>query len=271
MYAFDYHKPQSLADAAALLAANEDAKLLAGGMTLIPALKQRLASPGELIDLGGIADLVGITATAGEIFIGAMTTHATVAHAPEVKRILPALAALAEGIGDPQVRHRGTIGGSIANADPAADYPAALVALDASVVTDRRWIAADDFFTGMFETALEPGEIVRQVRFPVPRAAGYAKFPNPASRYAVVGVFVARTDQGVRVAVTGAGPSVFRVPEMEEALASHFAPEAIAHVRVREDDLNSDPHATAAYRAHLVVIMAKRAVSAALQSGPGEH
>jgi carbon-monoxide dehydrogenase medium subunit len=271
MYAFDYHKPGTLEAAAALLAAKPEARLVAGGMTLIPAMKQRLASPSDLVDLGGIAGLTAIKAMAGEIFVGAMTTHAAVAGSPEIRRILPALAALAEGIGDPQVRHRGTIGGSIANADPAADYPAALAALDASVVTDRRWIAADEFFTGMFETALEPGEIVQQVRFPVPRAAGYAKFPNPASRYAVVGVFVARFDAGVRLAVTGAGPSVFRVPEMEAALDADFTPEAIAGISVPEDELNSDPHATAAYRANLVGVMAMRAVKTARESAMEEH
>ena len=264
MYAFDYRKPKTLAEAAQALEANPDARLLAGGMTLIPTLKQRLASPGELIDLGGLPDLAGISVSPAEIAIGAMTTHATVAHSAEVNRFLPALAALAEGIGDPQVRHRGTIGGSISNADPAADYPAAVVGLGATVVTDRREIAADDFFLGMFETALETGEIVRQVRFPVPLAAGYAKFPNPASRYAVVGAFVARFSSGVRVAVTGAGPSVFRVPEMEAALSANFAPEAIESIAVVADDLNNDPHATAEYRAHLVGVMTKRAVKTAM-------
>jgi carbon-monoxide dehydrogenase medium subunit len=264
MYTFDYHKPRSLAEAAALLADKPEARLLAGGMTLIPTLKQRLASPSDLVDLGGMADLVGITVGDGMVVLGAMTTHAAVAHSAEIMAALPALAALAEGIGDPAVRHRGTIGGSIANADPAADYPAAVVGLGATVVTDRRLIAADDFFTGMFETALEPGEIVRQVRFPIPLAAAYAKFPNPASRYAVAGVFVARTASGVRVAVTGAGPSVFRVPEMEAALDVDFTPGAIATVAVAADDLNSDPHASAEYRAHLITVMAARAVAACL-------
>jgi carbon-monoxide dehydrogenase medium subunit len=266
MYAFDYHKPRSLPEAAELLNAKPEARLLAGGMTLIPTLKQRLASPSDLVDLGGMTDLVGITVSDGTVRIGAMTTHATVAHSAEVKAALPALAALAEGIGDPQVRHRGTIGGSISNADPAADYPAGLVGLGATVITDRREIAADDFFTGMFETSLEPGEIVRQVSFPIPLAAAYAKFPNPASRYAVAGVFVARTATGVRVAVTGAGPSVFRLPEMEAALTASFTPEAIAGIQVDADDLNTDPHATAAYRAHLVGVMATRAVTSAMES-----
>jgi carbon-monoxide dehydrogenase medium subunit len=266
MYAFDYHKPGTLDEAAALLNANPEARLLAGGMTLIPTLKQRLAAPSDLIDLGGLPDLVGIAVSDGEVLIGAMTTHAAVAQSPEIKAALPALAALAEGIGDPQVRHRGTIGGSISNADPAADYPAGVVGLGATIVTDRREIAADDFFTGMFETALEPGEIVRQVRFPIPLAAAYAKFPNPASRYAVAGVFVARTAVGVRVAVTGAGPSVFRVAEMEAALTASFTPDAIAGIRVDADALNTDPHATAAYRAHLVGVMAARAVTSALEA-----
>lgn len=265
MYAFDYHKPRSLAEAAALLAEKAEGRLMAGGMTLIPTLKQRLAAPTDVIDLAGIPGLAAISVTAHEITVGAMTTHAAVAHSPEVKARLPALAALAEGIGDPQVRHRGTIGGSISNADPAADYPAGLVGLGATVVTDRREIAADDFFTALFETALEPGEIVRQVRFPIPLAAAYAKFPNPASRYAVAGVFVARTANGVRVAVTGAGPSVFRVPEMEAALDASFTADAIAGIVVSADGLNEDPHATAAYRANLVKVMATRAVAQILE------
>jgi carbon-monoxide dehydrogenase medium subunit len=266
MYAFDYHKPRTLAEAAELLSTHPDARLLAGGMTLLPTLKQRLASPSDLIDLAGMPDLAGIAVTGSDIRIGAMTTHATVAHSAEIIARLPALAALAESIGDPQVRHRGTIGGSISNADPAADYPAALVGLGATVVTDRREIAADDFFTAMFETALEPGEIVRQVRFPIPQAAGYGKFPNPASRYAVVGVFVARTGGGVRVAITGAGPSVFRVPEMEAALTASFTPAAIAGIAVPADDLNTDPHASAEYRAHLIGVMTARAVTSALET-----
>jgi carbon-monoxide dehydrogenase medium subunit len=267
MYAFDYHRPASLAEAAQLLADRPEARLIAGGMTLIPTLKQRLASPGDLVDLAAIAGLRGIVVTGDSVAIGAMTPHAAVAASPEIAAVLPALAALAEGIGDRQVRNRGTIGGSISNADPAADYPAAVVGLGATVLTDRREIAADDFFTGMFETALEPGEIVRQVVFPIPRAASYAKFPNPASRYAVVGVFVARFPDAVRVAVTGAGPSVFRIPEMEAALAADFSPAAIAGIAVPADELNSDPHATAEYRAHLVGVMATRAVAAAAAGG----
>jgi carbon-monoxide dehydrogenase medium subunit len=266
MYAFDYHKPRSLAEAAEILAAKPEARVLAGGMTLIPALKQRLASPGDLVDLAGIGDLVGIAAQDTEITIGAMTPHAAVAHSELVTSRIPALAALAEGIGDPQVRNRGTIGGSVSNADPAADYPAALLGLGAVIDTDQRSIAADDFFTGMFETALARGEIVRQVRFPIPRIAGYAKYPNPASRYAVVGVFVARTRDGVRVAVTGARPSAFRVPEMELLLTADFSEEAISDIRLPPDDLNSDPHATSEYRAQLITVMARRAVATAIRS-----
>ena len=265
MYAFDYHKPHSLAEAADLLSAHPEARLLAGGMTLLPTLKQRLASPSDLIDLSGMPDLAGIQVTDSEIRIGAMTTHAAVAQSAEITAKLPALAALAESIGDPQVRHRGTIGGSISNADPAADYPSAVLGLGATVITDRREIAGDAFFTAMFETALEPGEIVRQVRFPIPLAAGCAKFPNPASRYAVVGAFIARTAAGARVAITGAGPSVFRVPDMEAALTASFTPDAIAGISVPADDLNTDPHASAEYRAHLIGVMAARAVTYALE------
>ncbi|HLG86891.1 MAG TPA: xanthine dehydrogenase family protein subunit M [Alphaproteobacteria bacterium] len=264
MREFAYHLPKSLAEAAQLLSANPEAKLIAGGMTLIPTMKQRLATPTDLIDLGGVGGLVGIQATEREVVIGAMTTHAAVAASADVARRIPALATLAGGIGDPQVRHRGTIGGSISNNDPAADYPAGLVALAATVVTDKRSIAADDFFTGMFETALELGEIVKEVRFRVPERAAYMKFPNPASRYAVAGVFVARHTDGIRVAVTGAAPVVFRVPEMERALAARFEPAAIESIRVPADGLNSDLHASAEYRSHLVTVMARRAVAACL-------
>lgn len=263
MYEFEYHRPSSLDEAARLLAANEDAKLLAGGHTLLPTLKQRLAQPSALIDISGIAELRGIREEAGGLTIGAGTRHAEVAASEVVRRMIPALADLAEEIGDPQVRNRGTIGGSISNNDPAADYPAALLGLGATVRTNRREIAADDFFTGMFETALEPDEIVTAVHFPKPDKAAYAKFPNPASRYAIVGVFVAVSGGGVRVAVTGAGPCVFRVQAMEAALASNFTPDALDSVTVAADDLNSDIHASAEYRAHLVKVMAKRAVAAA--------
>jgi len=261
MHNFSYQRPASLAEAAKLLSG--EAKLLAGGMTLLPTLKQRLAQPSALVDLGSVAELKGIKAEGGGLTIGAMTTHAEVAHSAEVKRTIPALAVLAEGIGDPQVRNRGTIGGSISNADPAADYPAGLVGLGATVITNKRKIAADDFFKGLFETALGDGEIVTAVSFPKPEKAGYAKFPNPASRYAMVGVMVAKTGGGVRVAVTGAGPSVFRVPEMEKALAGNFSPDAIKSVKVASGNLNSDMHGSAEYRANLVSVMAARAVASA--------
>jgi carbon-monoxide dehydrogenase medium subunit len=262
MYEFSYHKPASLDEIANLLGANEEAKLVAGGMTLIPTLKQRLAKPSDLIDLAAIASLRGITDAGDAVVIGAMTRHAEVNRSPIVKQGIPALAAMAGMIGDPAVRNRGTIGGSIANNDPAADYPAALVALGATVHTNKREIAADNFFTGMFETALEPDEIVTSVRFPKIQAANYQKFRNPASRYAIVGVFVARRPDGVRVAVTGAGPSVFRVPEMEAALAKSFSPDAIKDITIPDAGLNSDIHASAEYRAHLVGVMARRAVAA---------
>lgn len=263
MYAFEYHKPSSVDAAVAALSGKEDAKFMAGGMTLLPTMKQRLAMPSDLIDLGGLADLVGIREEGGALVVGAMTTHAAVADSDLVKSKIPALASLAEGIGDPQVRNRGTLGGSIANADPAADYPAALVGLGATVKTSKREVPADDFFTGLFETALEPDELVLSVRFPVPQKAAYAKFANPASRYAIVGVFVAAGGDGVRVAVTGAKASVFRVPEMEQALAGNLAAEAVAGISLPADDMNGDIHASAEYRAHLVTVMAKRAVAAA--------
>ena len=210
MYDFKYHRPSSLADAAKALQGASEGKLVAGGMTLIPTLKQRLAKPSDLVDLAKIGELKGIKKDGNTIVIGAMTKHVEVATSDVVKSAIPGLAALAEHIGDPAVRNRGTIGGSIANNDPAADYPSAVVALGATVITNKRKIAAEDFFKGMFETALDPGEIINAVQFPIPEKAAYSKFPNPASRYAIVGVFVAKTGSGVRVAVTGAGPSVFR-------------------------------------------------------------
>jgi carbon-monoxide dehydrogenase medium subunit len=263
MYEFNYQAPKTLAEANAAISAAEDGKLLAGGMTLIPTLKQRLARPSDVIDLAKIPELKGIRRDGNAIVVGAMTAHAVVASSSEVKQAIPALAALADGIGDPAVRNRGTIGGSISNNDPAADYPAALVALGATVQTDRRKIAAEDFFTGMFETALELDEIVTAVSFPIPEKAAYAKFPNPASRYAVVGVFVARTGGAVKVAVTGAGASVFRSTELETALTRSFSAAAIEGIKIPETGLNSDIHASSAYRAHLVTVMAKRAVTAA--------
>ena len=262
MYEFTYHKPASLDEVASLLGANEEAKLVAGGMTLIPTLKLRLAKPSDLVDLAAIASLRGITDAGDAVVIGAMTRHAEVNRSPVVKQGIPALAAMAGMIGDPAVRNRGTIGGSISNNDPAADYPAALVALNATVHTTKREITADNFFTGMFETALDPTEIVTSVRFPKVAQANYQKFRNPASRYAIVGAFVARTPAGVRVAITGAGPCVFRVPEMEAALGRSFTPDAIKDIAIPEAGLNSDIHASSEYRAHLVGVMARRAVQA---------
>ncbi len=263
MYNFRYQRAASLNDALKAAAAAEDPKFLAGGMTLIPTMKQRLAQPSDLIDLSGIGELTGIRRDGDALVIGAMTRHADVASPEEVKSAIPALAALASHIGDPQVRNRGTLGGSIANADPAADYPAAVVGLNATVKTNQREIAADEFFTGLFETALDEQEVITEVRFPIPEKAAYAKFPNPASRYAVVGVMVSKSKDGVRVAVTGAGPSVFRAEAMEKALSGKFAPEAVAEIKIPEDGLNADIHASAEYRAHLVTVMAKRAVAAA--------
>lgn len=262
MYDFQYVKPASLADAAAKLKGDDEAKLVAGGMTLLPTLKQRLARPTELIDLAGIADLKGIQVSGDGVTIGAMTIHGDVAKSAEVKQAIPGLVQLASLIGDPAVRNFGTIGGSISNNDPAADYPAALVALGATVHTNERQIAAEDFFTGLFETALQPGEIVTKVAFPKAKRSGYAKFRNPASRYAIVGVFVADTANGPRVAVTGAGPCVFRHKDMEAALAKGFTEDAIKDVTTPQAGLNSDIHASAEYRAHLVGVMAKRAIAA---------
>lgn len=262
MRAFELHQPTSLADATAFLA-DGSATALAGGMTLLPTIKQRLAAPDTVIDLSLVEGISGIHRDEATLTIGAMTPHAVVAASPVVASAIPALAALAAGIGDPAVRNRGTIGGSVANNDPAADYPAAVLGLGATIVTDRGDIAADDYFLGLFETALGPGEIVTALRFPIPKTAGYAKFRSPASRYALVGVFVAETAAGVRVAVTGAGPGVFRVPAMEAALRDRFDPSAIASISIDADGLNSDMHAEASFRAHLVTVMAKRAVEAA--------
>jgi len=264
MYDFKFHNPDSLAAALESCSQAEDGQFMAGGQTMIPVMKQRLSMPSDVIDLGSVEDLKGISVADGVVSIGAMTTHALVAADGDVQRAIPVLAALAGGIGDPHVRNRGTLGGSIANNDPAADYPAALVALGANVHTDRREIAADDFFTGMFETSLEEGELVVRVDFPVPKAAGYAKFGNPASRYAMVGVFVSQGSDGVRVAVTGAAPCVFRISEMEKALSGDFSPAAIKDMTVPAADLNNDIHASAEYRAHLIGVMAARAVGDAI-------
>jgi len=260
---FNYHRPTKPADAVKAMKKAKDGKFLSGGMTLLPTMKQGLASPTDIIDLGGLKNS-GITAAAAKVVVKAGTVHADVASDKGVKKAIPALAVLASGIGDPHVRNRGTIGGSIANNDPSADYPAAVVGLNATVITSTRKIAGDKFFTDMFSTALKDDEIVTAVEFPVPKRAAYAKFPNPASRYAMVGVMVAELKDGsVRVAVTGAGPKVFRVPEMEKALEAKFSPDAIAGISVKPKGLNSDIHASPEYRAHLVNVLARRAVAAA--------
>jgi len=268
MREFSYHKPSTVSEAVALLAGGDN-RLLSGGMTLLPTMKMRLASPAALIDLAAVPQLTAITISTGSVTIGAMATHASVAASAEVKAAIPALAALAGLIGDPQVRHRGTIGGSMANADPSADYPAAALGLGATIVTDRREIAADSFFTGMFQTALKPDEIILAIRFPIPDAAGYAKFKSQASRFALVGAFVARFGGSVRVGVTGAAPVVFRSADLEDALAANFSPEALARISIAPSGLNSDIHADSEYRAHLVVVMARRAVAQALAHKTG--
>jgi carbon-monoxide dehydrogenase medium subunit len=265
MYEFHYQRATTIGDALDRLSGSADGRYLAGGQTLLAAMKLRLAAPSDLVDLAAIPELHGVCMDGDTVVIGAMTTHAAVAASPEVQRSIPALAGLAAGIGDRMVRNMGTIGGSIALNDPAADYPAACLGLGATIVTTTREIAADDFFLGMYETALKPGEIITAVRFPTPKRAAYMKFKNPASRFALVGVFVAETAKGPRVAVTGAGPGVFRVAEMEKALAGGFKPEAVAAIKVSPDNLNSDLHAQADYRAHLITVMAKRAVEKALQ------
>jgi len=262
---FRYLRAASLAEAEALFAKTADAKYIAGGQTLIPTMKQRLAAPAALIDVSRISALSFIRRETTALIIGAGTPHANVAASSDVRETIPALAHLAGLIGDPAVRHKGTLGGSVANNDPAADYPAAVLALNATVKTTRRTIGADEFFKGLFQTALADGEIVSEIAFPIPRRAGYAKFPNPASRYALVGVFVAQFPNAVRVAVTGAASCVFRVPQMEKALSKSFAPDAIARVAVAADGLNSDLFGSAEYRAHLVNVMAKRAIAAALR------
>ena len=261
MYRFQYHRAKSLKQAAELFAEADDGLFLAGGQTLIPTLKQRLAAPSDVIDLSGLKELTGIEAGKDAVTVGAFTNHADVAASPDVQKTIPALAKLAGMIGDPQVRNMGTLGGSIANNDPAADYPAALLGLGATVVTDKREIAADDFFTDLFETALEEGEIIKAVRFPAPARAAYAKFPNPVSRYALAGVFIADFGDAVRVAVTGIKSCVFRLPEMEKALAKDFSVASVAKIKISEDDVNDDIHASAHYRAHLTGVMAARAVA----------
>ncbi|HYA47350.1 MAG TPA: xanthine dehydrogenase family protein subunit M [Burkholderiales bacterium] len=265
MYSFQYQKANSVDDAAKAISKNAEAKLLAGGQSLIAAMKLRLAKPSDLVDIGAVKDLTGIKVDSKAVTLGAMSRHAEVAASAAVRKAIPALAGLAGGIGDRMVRNMGTIGGSLANNDPAADYPAGALGLGATIETNKRKIAADEFFKGLYETALGKGEIITQVSFPIPKRAAYMKFKNPASRYAIVGVFVADFGSSVRVAVTGAGPCVFRVAQMEKALATKFAPESVANIQVPEKGLNSDLHAKADYRAHLITVMARRAVEAALK------
>ncbi len=263
MYDFTYAKPGSVADAVKLLGDDMEAKALAGGQTFIPVLKQRLNKPSQVVDLSGLG-LTGVRREADRVVIGAMSTHHMIESAPEVVQSIPGLAKMASWIGDTQVRHRGTMGGSLANNDPSACYPAAVLALGATIKTDRRSIPADDYFQGMFTTALEPGEIITAVEFPIPEKSNYEKFRNPASRYAIVGVFVAKGPAGVRVAITGAGQDgVFRQREMEQALSANWSPDAIKGVKVSPDGLNGDIHASAEYRAHLIGVMAQRAVAGA--------
>ena len=261
MYEFSYHKPASVADAVKLLAADPEARPVSGGMTLLPALKLRLSKPTSLVDLSGIAELRGVKREGNTIVIGALTKHYEVATSAVIKAAIPALAWMASTIGDTQVRNRGTMGGSIANNDPSADYPAALLALGATIQTDRRKMSADDFFQGMFATALDAGEIVTAIHIPVPEKAGYAKMKNPASRYSMAGVFVAKGSAGVRVAVNGAGANgSFRATAMEAALAANWSADAVAGIKLDAGMMNGDIHGSAEYRAHLVTVMAKRAV-----------
>ena len=263
METMHYHRPASVADAVKLAGQHGDDKILAGGQSTLPSMRLGLLSPTGWIDLAGIAELQGVRVEGSNVVIGAMTTHAAVAASKDVQSRIPALAQLAGGIGDRQVRNRGTIGGSLANNDPAACYPAAVLGLGATIQTDRRKIAADDYFKGLYETALAAGEIITSVHFPVPVKAAYLKFKQPASRFALVGVFVAKMASGVRVAVTGAGPGVFRVKALEDKLAAKFAPESCDGVSVPPTGLNTDLHASADYRAHLITVLAKRAVVAA--------
>lgn len=265
MYDFDFHQPESVAEASRILDRKSDPKLLAGGMSLLPTLKLRLAQYSDIVNLAGIDAIKGIERSENALVIGAMTRHYDVATSEIAKAAIPAIAGLAAGIGDPLVRNRGTIGGSIANNDPNADYPSAVLGLGATVITNKRKIAGDDFFKGLFETALEPDEIITAVSFPIPQAAAYVKYPNPASRFALVGVFVAKTADGARVAVTGAGPCVFRVTSAETALNKSFTAAAVENVTVDPASLNTDIHATAEYRAHAVAVMLKRAVAIAVE------
>ena len=263
MYATNYHRVSSVAEAASILSSSGDAALLAGGQTLIPTMKQKLASPSDVVDLRHVAELKGISVNGSNVRIGAVTTHSEIADSAELRSVCPGLADLAGQIGDPHVRNMGTLGGSVANNDPAADYPAALMALQATVHTNRRDIPAESYFVGMFETSLDDGEIITAVSFTAPSASAYQKFPNPASRYAMVGVFVARSDQGSRVGVTGAGSDgVFRAQDMEAALDANFSADALNGMSADPANMMSDLHGSAEYRAHLVGVMARRAVAA---------
>ena len=263
MTTMHYHRPASVADAVKLSGEHADDRLIAGGQSILPSLKMGLLATDGFIDLGGIKELKGITVDGANVRIGAMTTHAEVAASKEVQAMIPALAALASGIGDRAVRNRGTIGGSLANSDPAACYPAAVLGLGATIHTNTRQIAADEWFKGLFATALKPGELITAVSFPAPEKAAYVKFKQPASRFSIVGVFVARTKDGVRVAVTGAGPCAFRVKALEDKLAANWSAAACEGVSVPASGLNSDLHGSAEYRAHLIPVLAKRAVAAA--------
>ncbi|HEX8757734.1 MAG TPA: xanthine dehydrogenase family protein subunit M [Steroidobacteraceae bacterium] len=261
MSAIAYHRPSSLTEAAELAESDPEARILAGGQSVLPSMKLGLLAPSAFIDLAALGELRAIRADRKTVTIGAMTTHAAVAASPQIIAAIPSLAKLAAGIGDPQVRNRGTIGGSLANSDPAADYPAAVLALNATVRTNRRSLPADGFFKGLFETALAPGELITAVEFPIPGRAAYVKFHQPASRFALVGVFVAQTSAGVRVAVTGAGPCAFRVGALEDALSRRLAPEACEGVSIPAENLNTDIHASAEYRAHLIPVLARRALA----------
>lgn len=264
MYSFTFHRPTTVRQAAGLLARNPDAKLLAGGHSLLPVMKQRLAQPSALIDLSLVDGMSGVELKGRSVVIGAMTRHADVAKSEVLREAMPALAAVPDSIGDPQVRNRGTIGGSIANNDPNADYPAAVLGLGATVITNKRRIAADDFFQGMYTTALEEGEIITKISFPIVKKAAYEKFKHPASGFALVGVFVAKRASEIRVAVTGAGANgVFRVPSFEEALKKRFAAKSLEGLSIPADGMNSDIHASPEYRAHLVAVLARRAVTKA--------
>ena len=262
MYAFQYQRPSSTADASKLCTG--DSRYLAGGQSLVQSMKLRLASAENLVDLGAIAELRGITVSGNTVSIGAMATHASVARSAEVIKAIPALAELAGGIGDPMVRNVGTIGGSLANADPAACYPAAVLGLGATIKTDRREISGDAFFKGLYETALQPGELIKAVSFPVAEKAAYVKYKQPASRFALVGVMVSKGPQGVRVGVTGAKAAPFRCAEIEQALSKDFSPAALSSIKLDHAQMNTDLHGSAEYRAAMVVVMAQRAVQAAL-------